>query len=120
MTRPPSARLSHPSLHPGGSAVVKRLAVTFLALALATSAGPAPAQPAPAERQRTVIVLRNSSARELAAALGEHFKDAADVRVVPEATANALLDGAPAAVLAEVLKAVEQLDRRPRQVEVEV
>jgi type II secretory pathway component GspD/PulD (secretin) len=99
--------------------VVKRLAVPFLAIALATSAGPAPAQNAP-ERQRTVVALKHGSAGDVAAALGEHFKDIPEVRLVPEAGANALLVSAPPAVLAEVLKTIEQLDRRPRQVEIEV
>jgi type II secretory pathway component GspD/PulD (secretin) len=100
--------------------MVQRLAVTFLALALSIPAGPAPAQPVPAERQRTVILLRHSSSRELATALGEHFKESADARVVPETYANALLVSAPPAVFAEVLKAIEKLDRPPRPVEIEV
>jgi type II secretory pathway component GspD/PulD (secretin) len=64
--------------------------------------------------------VRHGAAKELAATLAKHFKDDAEVQVLPDAPSNCLLINARPEVLPEVVKVLDQLDRRPRAIEVEV
>jgi type II secretory pathway component GspD/PulD (secretin) len=93
------------------------LACSLVALA----ALPTAAQERPAtEPKRGTYVVKYAAAKDLAGILAKHFKGAAEIQAGPEGTANCLLINAPPAVFDEVLKTVEQLDRRPRSVAVEV
>ncbi len=71
------------------------------------------------EGKRTVYVVRHAAAAELAGVLSRHFKDT-DLQIIPEPASNCLLITASPAAFAEVAKLLEQLDRRPATVAVEV
>jgi type II secretory pathway component GspD/PulD (secretin) len=71
-----------------------------------------------AEPKRGVYEVKNASVKSLADALGKRFKDA-EVQIGPGA-GNLLLIKAPPAVFDEVMKALDQLDKKPRSVAVEV
>jgi type II secretory pathway component GspD/PulD (secretin) len=58
--------------------------------------------------------------KELARTLGKHFMGDAEVQVLPDSPSNCLLISAAPNVFAEVVKLLEQLDKRPRSVSVEV
>jgi uncharacterized protein (TIGR03067 family) len=93
------------------------LASALVALAIM----PATAQERPAaETKRGAYVVKYSPAKNLADILAKHFKGAAEIQAGPEGTSNCLLINSPPAVFDEVLKTLEQLDRRPRSVAVEV
>jgi type II secretory pathway component GspD/PulD (secretin) len=93
------------------------LAFTLLALA----AVPLTGQERPAEpSQRLVYLVKYAASKDLADVLAKHFKDVASFQAVPEGTSNCLLVSAPRAVMTEVLKTLEQLDRRPQSVAVDV
>jgi hypothetical protein len=64
--------------------------------------------------------LRFAVATDLADVLSKHFKGDAGVRVVADPSTNSLLISAPPTTVAEVVKLVGQLDRRPRRVAVEL
>lgn len=101
--------------------MLKRLAIGVLALGLCLLVGGAPADSEPAAKEkRTLYVVKYGGAKDLAAALAKHFKGDADVQLLPEAPSNCLLIRAAPPVFDEVLKVLEQLDRRPREVSVEV
>jgi type II secretory pathway component GspD/PulD (secretin) len=70
--------------------------------------------------KRIAYVVKYGNAKDLAKVLGEHLKGAADVEALPEASANVLLIRSTPAAFAEVVKLLEVLDRRPRQLAVEV
>jgi type II secretory pathway component GspD/PulD (secretin) len=81
---------------------------------------PAAAQVRPAaETKRGAYVIKYAAAKDLATVLAKHFKDA-EIQPGPEGTSNCLLINAPAAVFDEILKTLEQLDRRPQAVAVEI
>jgi type II secretory pathway component GspD/PulD (secretin) len=67
-----------------------------------------------------VVAVKYGSAKELAGALGQHYKGEAQVQVVPEPASNSLLLTAPEALLPDVVRTIEQLDRRPQRVTVDV
>ena len=70
--------------------------------------------------QRAHYVVKNGDPNLLAQVVGRHFHGEATVLSAPEGSGNAILvSGTPAAV-PEILKLLEQLDRRPRTIEVEV
>jgi type II secretory pathway component GspD/PulD (secretin) len=100
----------------------------LLALAVLLGAGPAmalpepkpPAPPPPAQGKRFVYLVRYGAAKDLAESLSRHFKGESGLQIVPEPNANALLVTAPPALADELVKLFDQLDRRPRQVVVEV
>lgn len=73
-----------------------------------------------AKNQRLVYVVKWGSAKELAAQLDKHFKGAAEVQALPDLNSNCLLINAPPAAFQEVVKLLEQIDRRPQVVAVEV
>ena len=78
-----------------------------------------PPAPAPPKAQRTFFV-KNADASALAEVVGLHFKSEATVLAAATGPGNAILiSGSPAAV-AEVVKVLEQLDRKPRTIEVEI
>ena len=88
---------------------------------LVLAAVPAAAQERPAaEQKRGAYVVKYAAAQDLAAILAKHFKGAAEIQAGPEGTSNCLLINAPPAVFDEVMKTLEQLDRRPHSVAVEV
>ncbi len=88
---------------------------------LALAALPATAQERPAvEQKRGAYVVKYAAAKDLAGILAKHFKGAAEIQAGPEGTSNCLLVNAPPAVFDEVMKTLEQLDRRPHSVTVEV
>ena len=93
------------------------LACAWLALA----AVPLAAQERPAaEPKRGAYVVKYAAAKDLAGLLAKHFKGAAEIQAGPEGTGNCLLINAPPAVFDEVMKTLDQLDRRPQTVAVEV
>jgi type II secretory pathway component GspD/PulD (secretin) len=73
-----------------------------------------------AQDKRTVYVVKHGTAADLATALSKHFKDAADVQVLPQSPSNCLLIRARPDVFNEIIKLVAELDRRPHQVAVEI
>jgi hypothetical protein len=93
------------------------LAWTLLVLAVLPAAGQE--RPA-AEAKRGTYVVQYAAARNLAGILAKQFKGAADIQDGPEGTSNCLLINAPPAVFDEIMKTVEQLDRRPHAVAVEL
>jgi hypothetical protein len=86
-------------------------------LGLFTQGARAQDTPAP-KAKRALYVVRYADASELAGVLAKHFKGDADVQAVP--SRNALLLRAAPAVLDEVTKLIDELDRRPRLVSVEL
>jgi type II secretory pathway component GspD/PulD (secretin) len=88
---------------------------------LALAALPATAQERPAvESKRGAYVVKYAAAKNLADVLAKHFKGAAEIQAGPQGTSNCLLINAPPAVFDEVMKTLEQLDRRPHTVAVEI
>jgi hypothetical protein len=72
------------------------------------------------KQKRGAYVVKYAAAKTLAGILAQHFKGAAEIQAGPEGTSNCLLINAPPAVFDEVMKTLEQLDRRPHSVTVEV
>jgi type II secretory pathway component GspD/PulD (secretin) len=72
------------------------------------------------KNKRIVYLVRYGSAKDLAAALGKHFKNEAEFQAVTETGSNYLLISAAPAAFEEVVKTLEQLDRAPRTISVEV
>src|SRR5262249_55094219 len=70
--------------------------------------------------KRTVYVVKHGSAKDLARILAKHFKGDAEVQVLPDSPSNCLLIRAAPKVFAEVVQLLEQLDRRPQLVSVEL
>src|SRR5262245_8309368 len=74
----------------------------------------------PGKAQRLVYVVRYGSAKDLAGALSQHFKGVAEVQALPEPGTNCLLISSAPSAHDEIVKTLEQIDRRPRMVAVEV
>jgi type II secretory pathway component GspD/PulD (secretin) len=72
-----------------------------------------------AKPRRLVHVVKHGDAKALAAALAKHFKGEVEVEVAPGTGSLLLINAAPSA-FDEVLKVLEQIDRRPQLVSVEV
>jgi len=66
-----------------------------------------------------VYLVKNGDAKELAGALGKHFKGEAEFQALPSSS-NALLISSNPAVFEEVVKVLGTLDRRPHVVSVEL
>src|SRR5262245_27394579 len=106
---------------------MKRLAaLTLFCGILALNPGTAqerkatPPDPAPAKAQRAHYAVRHADPLILAESVGAHFKGDATVIAAPAGSGHAvLISGSPTAV-PEVVKLLEQLDRKPRTVEVEI
>ncbi|HVL15124.1 MAG TPA: secretin N-terminal domain-containing protein [Gemmata sp.] len=79
-----------------------------------------PLDPSPPRPERSVFVVRNAEPTILAEVVGAHYKGDATLIAAPAGSGNAVLVSASPAVLPEVMKLLEQLDRAPRTVEVEV
>jgi type II secretory pathway component GspD/PulD (secretin) len=65
-------------------------------------------------------VVQHGNAKDLAGILTRHFKEDADIQVLPDSPSNCLLIRANPTVFTEVVKLLEQLDRRPQLVAVEL
>jgi type II secretory pathway component GspD/PulD (secretin) len=81
---------------------------------------PAVDDSATSKNKRIVYLVRYGSAKDLAAALGKHFKNDAEVQAVTETGSNYLLISAAPAAFDDVVKTLELLDRAPRTISVEV
>jgi type II secretory pathway component GspD/PulD (secretin) len=121
----PGAAL-HQLCRPGRSVVFRPIctAVIFLSLVANLAAAQEPprttAPPPSVALKRTVYEVRYGSAGELATVLAEHYAAESNFRAVAAASSNSLLLSAPPNVLDEVLRTLDQLDRRPRTFTVEV
>jgi type II secretory pathway component GspD/PulD (secretin) len=73
-----------------------------------------------AKNKRIVYPVRYGGAKDLAAALSKHFKGDADVQAVTETGGNYLLISAAPALFDEVLQTLQELDRAPKTVSVDV
>jgi hypothetical protein len=80
----------------------------------------APPDATPPKPQRTHYTVRNADPVILAEVVGKHFKGDADIIAAPAGSGNAVLVSGSPAIVPEVVKLLEQLDRKPRTVEVEV
>lgn len=101
--------------------MAKRCTALVLLVGLSALLGGGHAQDAPAAKnKRTFYVVKHGDARELASVLGKHFKGDAEVQVLPDSAGNCLLVSAAPNVFEEVAKLLEQLDKRPQSVAVEV
>jgi type II secretory pathway component GspD/PulD (secretin) len=98
--------------------VLRYLPLTILTALAVAAAAPAQDRSA-ADQKRGTYVVKHASAKDLAEILARRFKDA-DVQTGPEGVGNCLLISAPPAVFADLMKALDQLDRKPREVAVEV
>lgn len=78
-----------------------------------------PAQPV-GKVERTLYMVRNADAAALAEAVGKLFKGEAEILAAPAGSGNAILISGSPKTVAEVVQFLEQLDRKPRTVEVEV
>ena len=105
----------------------------ILALGLATFAvgdpPPPPNQPAPKDEparheisgaKRIVYIVRYGTGKDLASVLSQHFKGVADIEALPDSSVNCLLISAAPSAFDEVVQVLEQLDRRPQTVSVEI
>src|SRR5262249_7238580 len=75
---------------------------------------------AAAVKKRFVYLVRYGDAKQLAATLTQHYKDESGLQIIAEATSNALLVTATPVLADELIKTLDQLDRRPRQVLIDV
>jgi type II secretory pathway component GspD/PulD (secretin) len=75
---------------------------------------------AQAEDKRMAYVVQHGNAKDLAGILTRHFKEDADIQVLPDSPSNCLLIRANPTIFAEVVKLLEQIDRRPQLVAVEL
>jgi type II secretory pathway component GspD/PulD (secretin) len=106
---------------------MKRLAaLTLFCGILALNPGTAqdrkttPPDASPPKSLRTLYAVQNGDATILAEVVGRHFKGEANVIAAPAGSGNAILiSGAPTTV-PEVVKLLEQLDKKPRTIEVEI
>src|SRR5262245_26173108 len=79
-----------------------------------------PPDPVPVKPQRTHYTVRHADALVLAEVVGAHFKGDATLVAAPAGSGNAVLVSGSPATVAEVVKLLEQLDKKPRTVEVEI
>lgn len=79
-----------------------------------------PPAPTPPKPQRALYTVRHGDALALAEVVGAHFKGEATVIAAPAGSGHAVLVSGSAAAVPEVVKLLEQLDRKPRTVEVEI
>lgn len=94
----------------------------ILALNPGTAQDPKSARPAPdsAKVERASYAVRNADPAILAEVVGLHFRGEATLVAPPTGSGSTVLVSGSPAALAEVLKLLEQLDRKPRTVEVEI
>jgi type II secretory pathway component GspD/PulD (secretin) len=72
------------------------------------------------KNKRTVYLVKHGAAKDLALLLGKHFKGDAEIQALPDSASNFLLISAAPAVFEEVVKLLEQLDRQPGTVVIEL
>jgi len=82
--------------------------------------GSAQDTPAAPKTQRAVYTVRSGDAAALAEAVTRHYQGEATVLTVPAGAGQALLIRAAEPTTAEILKLLEQLDRGPAPVEIDV
>jgi len=70
--------------------------------------------------RRMLYSVKHQDAKELAAVLGKHFKDDAEIQALAGSPSNCLLVRSEPKVLEEVAKVLAEVDRRARLVSVEV
>src|SRR5262245_26076604 len=70
--------------------------------------------------KRILYLVRYGTAKDLASVLTQHFNTEPGIQIVPESNANALLSTAPASVSDEMVKLLHDLDRRPRQIAIDM
>jgi len=106
---------------------VKRLAaLTLFAGILVLNPGTAqdnkipPSDPSPPKLQRAHYVVRHADPLTLAEVVGTHFKGDATLVAAPAGSGSAVLICGTPATVSEVVKLLEQLDKKPRTVEVEI
>jgi hypothetical protein len=99
--------------------VLQRLFVSALVVLAAATTAAAQERPG-AELKRGAYVVKYAAAKNLVGVLVKHFKGAAEIQAGPEGTSNCLLINAPPAVFNEVMKLLDQLDRQPQAVAVEI
>jgi type II secretory pathway component GspD/PulD (secretin) len=95
-------------------------AVCWTAPGRADKPEPPKSDNAPAKNKRTFYIVKYGSAKDLAPVLAKHFKDDAEVQALPEPSSNCLLISAAPGVFDEVVKLLEQLDRRPQLLAVDL
>lgn len=93
--------------------------ILILNLGTAQERKSAPPDPAPS-KQRALYSVQNGDAVLLAEVVGGHFKGDATIIAAPAGSGNAVLVSGSSATVPEVLKLLEQLDRKSRTVEVVV
>lgn len=70
--------------------------------------------------QRSQFIVKHLEASALASVVNKHFKGEAEVSALPAGAGNTLLiSGSPESV-SEVIKLLEQLDQKPKTIEVEI
>jgi hypothetical protein len=79
-----------------------------------------PAPPPDSKASRTLYLVKNGDPTALADVLNKYFKGEAEVFAVPPGSGNSLLISGSTNATKEIVKLLEELDRKPRMVEVEV
>lgn len=90
------------------------LPYTFVGLAVADE------QSTAAPIKRSIFSVRNGTAEDLANVVSQHFKDAADVRIVVESATNSLLISGQSVNCDAVVETMKQLDCTRRSISIEV
>jgi hypothetical protein len=98
----------------------KRCVAFLLVAGLFALSGGGHAQDASSKNKRTFYVVKHADAKELANVLAKHFKGDAEIQLLPDSPSNCLLINAAPNVFEEVVKLLEQLDKRPQLVSVEL
>jgi type II secretory pathway component GspD/PulD (secretin) len=80
----------------------------------------APPAPEPVKPQRALYTVRHADPLLLAEVAGAHFKGEATVIAAPAGSGHAVLVSGSTTAVPEVVKLLEQLDKKPRTVEVEI
>jgi type II secretory pathway component GspD/PulD (secretin) len=79
-----------------------------------------PAGPRPVGSERAVYTVQNADTLTLAELVSRQFKGEAEVSAAPTGAGGVILVRGSAASIAEVVKLLEKLDRKPRSIEVEI
>jgi type II secretory pathway component GspD/PulD (secretin) len=72
------------------------------------------------KNKRIAYVVKYGDAKTLAGLLAKHFKGDAEIQALPDGPSNCLLISAAPDVFDEVFKVLDQLDRRPQVIVIEV
>ena len=104
-------------LHPILPRAIGALALLF---GLAASAVADPPAPAKDDAKRLLYPVKHGAAKDLAAVLAAHFKGVAEISALPDAGTNYLLISAAPSAFNEVVQVLDQIDRPPQTVSVEI